>query len=155
MSSWRGINDRSFNHTMGVFVATDDDDDARAFDIDGGPSHGSGLALHAPESTASQIGIYIACISRWPCDNTLASEANGPSSTPGAALELDTGCHSFVGRWNVQQLVNSGWLLLKIAVVNYQVWLCPCGYKTCGWRLKLCDSIKHGPCLSALWWVRS
>jgi len=34
----------------------------------------------------------------WLCGNTLASDANGPDSTPGGALELDTGYHSFVGR---------------------------------------------------------
>jgi len=39
--------------------------------------------------------------SRWLCGNTLASDANAPSSTPGGTLELDTGYHPFVGRWNV------------------------------------------------------
>jgi len=29
--------------------------------------------------------------SRWLCGNTLASDANGPGSTPGGTLELDTG----------------------------------------------------------------
>ena len=29
----------------------------------------------------------------------------------------------------------------------FQVLLCPCGYKTCGWQVKLCDSIKHGALL--------
>jgi len=36
--------------------------------------------------------------SRWLCGNTLASDANGPGSTPGGTLELDTGYHPFVGR---------------------------------------------------------
>ncbi len=31
----------------------------------------------------------------------------------------------------------------------FQVLLCPYGYKTCGWQVKLCDPIKHGACLSA------
>jgi len=31
--------------------------------------------------------------SRWLCDNTLASDANGPGSTPGGTLELDTDDH--------------------------------------------------------------
>jgi len=26
-----------------------------------------------------------------------------------------------------------------------QVWLCSCGYKTCGWQVTLCDPIEHGP----------
>ena len=29
----------------------------------------------------------------------------------------------------------------------FQVLLYPCGYKTCGWQVKLCDSIKHGALL--------
>jgi len=36
--------------------------------------------------------------SRWLCGNTLATDANGPGSTPGGTLELDTGNHPFVGR---------------------------------------------------------
>jgi len=32
-------------------------------------------------------------------------------------------------------------------------WLYPCGYKTCGWQVTLCDPIKHGPCLSTTRWV--
>jgi len=41
-------------------------------------------------------------------------------------------------------------MVLKIADVYYQVWLNPCGYKTCsGWQVTLYDPIKHGPCLSA------
>jgi len=39
--------------------------------------------------------------SRWLYDNTLATYANGPGSTPGGILELDTGYHPFVGWWNV------------------------------------------------------
>jgi len=39
--------------------------------------------------------------SRWLCGNTLASDANGPISTPGGTLELDTDDHPFVGRRNV------------------------------------------------------
>jgi len=35
------------------------------------------------------------------CGNTLASDTNGPGSTPGGSLELDAGYHPFVGRWNV------------------------------------------------------
>ena len=31
----------------------------------------------------------------------------------------------------------------------FQVLLCPYGYKTCGWQVKLCDPIKHRACLSA------
>ena len=29
----------------------------------------------------------------------------------------------------------------------FQVLLCPCEYKTCGWQVKLCDPIKHGALL--------
>jgi len=36
--------------------------------------------------------------SSWLCGNALASDANGPGSTPGGAHELDTGYHPFVGR---------------------------------------------------------
>jgi len=75
----------------------------------------------------------------------MSNGANGPGSTLGGTLELDTGYHPFVGRWNVQQLVNSGWLLLKIADVNYQLQHSPCGS-----QVTLCDPIKHGPCLSAI-----
>jgi len=34
----------------------------------------------------------------WLFGNTLASDANGPCSTPGGTLELDTGYHPFVDR---------------------------------------------------------
>ena len=32
----------------------------------------------------------------------------------------------------------------------FQVLLCPYGYKTCGWQVKLCDPIKHVPRVSVL-----
>ena len=39
----------------------------------------------------------------------------------------------------------------------FQVLLCPCGYKTCGWQVKLCDPIKHGALLERfedLWIIK-
>jgi len=75
--------------------------------------------------------------SRWLCANTLASDANGWGSTPGGSLTDPR--KDAIGK----QLV--------IADVNYQVLLCPCGYKTCGWQVTLmCDPNKHGPCRGAL-----
>jgi len=45
------------------------------------------------------IGLHaILYESRWLCGNTLASDANGPGSTPGGTLELDTGHHPVVDR---------------------------------------------------------
>ena len=31
--------------------------------------------------------------------------------------------------------------------VLFQVLLCPCKYKRCGWQVKLCDPIRHGALL--------
>jgi len=41
------------------------------------------------------------------------------------------------------------WVTAIEDVHYYQVWLCPCRYKTCWWQVSLCDPIKHGPCLCA------
>ena len=33
--------------------------------------------------------------------------------------------------------------LETVADVMFQVLFCPCGYKTCGWQVQLCDPVKH------------
>jgi hypothetical protein len=66
------------------------------------------------------------------------------------ADKLDSGCTILSG--SVKCVVTSKqWVTaLKIADLNYQVWLiCHFGYKTCGWQVKLCDAIKHRPFMGA------
>jgi len=46
----------------------------------------------------NSLRVYVEYESRWLCGNTLASDANGPGSTPGATLELDTDYHPFMDR---------------------------------------------------------
>jgi len=101
------------------------------------------------DSNISSTLPYYAHIERadgspWPSGNTLASDANGPGSTPGGTLELDTGYHPFV----VGVAISEQWVT---AVEDCGCKCSRCGSAlACGREVKLCDSIKHGPCSSAL-----
>jgi len=58
----------------------------------------SGFGLNVEFQTKLGPRFFTLLGSRWLCGNALASDANGPGSTPGGTLKLDTGYHPFVGR---------------------------------------------------------
>jgi len=61
-------------------------------------------------------------------------EARLPRGEASASRHTSLHATNLSGSVNVKQLVHSECLLLKIADVNYQEWLCSCRYETCGWQ---------------------